>query len=219
MISFYFVLIFLSFHVNLSSTADRWALVVTISGAKKLSDYFEWGCLTIGYSAKYVDMIVFHEENEKLKHVRCASNVKFVSLGQNGLAKLIVNQVLSARNTTGDANRQHLFQLLSDVILHFPRYLNEVKPATGSLFQDYLSSYSHWSYTDPDIVWGDISNWVDIQDTNDYDIVTVSKIFDAGRLFIRGQVSYSVPLVHLTLYNITSFSFYYSSPCTKTNNT
>lgn len=168
--------------------ADRWALVVTIAGTRKLSDYFEWGCRTIENSKDIADMLVFHEGNERLKHVTCASNVKFISLGENGFAKHIISEFMGISNLTSQENREHLTTMLSDIIVHMPKYLLEIKPAIGMLFRDYLIPYSHWSSTDPDIIWGNLTNWIDIADTQTFDIVSVSKVLDAGRLFLRSQV-------------------------------
>ena len=168
--------------------ADRWALVVTIAGTRKLSDYFEWGCRTIANSNHIADMLVFHEGNERLKHVTCASNVKFISLGENGFAKHIISEFMGISNATSQENREHLTTMLSDIIVHMPKYLLEIKPAIGMLFRDYLTPYSHWTSTDPDVIWGNLSNWIDETDTQTFDIISLSKVLDAGRLFLRSQV-------------------------------
>ena len=57
----------------------------------------------------------------------------------------------------------------------------------GSLFREHLAEYSHWSYTDPDIIWGNLSEWIAIEDLDRFDIITISKNLDASRLYIRGQ--------------------------------
>jgi hypothetical protein len=178
---------------------SRYAMVVTLQGPNKLSSYFEWTCRTIGHAAEKFDMLVFHESNARLKEIKCADNVKFVDLGQNGLAKLIVNEVLTEFNSSSDSVREDLIGLLSTVILHIPRYLIEVKPMTGSLFHEYLSGYSHWTYTDPDIIWGNVANWIDPADAETFDIITLAKTNDAGRLFIRGQFALhkNIPRVNL----------------------
>lgn len=165
------------------------ALVVTLAGTSKLSEYFSWTCRTIGNSEGILDMLVFHEGNTKLKDVNCARNVKFVDLGENGFSKLVVSDILGKSNSTSETNRGILTGMLTEVIKNVPRYLVEIKPMTGSLFKDWLTEYSHWSYTDPDIIWANMNKWADFkEDADSFDIVTVAKDFDAGRLFIRGQV-------------------------------
>lgn len=169
---------------------SRGALVVTLAGNHKLSPYFEWSCKTIGYSKDMFDMLVFHESNIMVKNLTCASNVKFIDLGERSLSRLIVDEILKGSNIS-DSTRTELYTVVSDIIVHSPRYLVEVKPMTGSLFNDALKPYSHWSYTDPDIIWSNLADWVERNDLNTYDIVTLSKNMDAGRLFIRGQVCQS----------------------------
>jgi hypothetical protein len=165
----------------------RYAVVVTLAGPSKLSTYFEWTCRTIGHAASKFDMLVFHESNSQLQKIKCASNVKFHDLGSDGLSKLVVSEILTGFNMSNEQTRSELTSLLGDVIKHIPRYLIEVKPMTGSLFRDYLVPYSHWTYTDPDIIWGNVANWIDPADAEAFDIITLAKTNDAGRLFIRGQ--------------------------------
>jgi hypothetical protein len=39
------------------------------------------------------DMLVFHEGNSKVQELQCASNVKLIDLGDNGLSKVIVQKI------------------------------------------------------------------------------------------------------------------------------
>jgi len=166
----------------------RGAIIITIAGGLKLADYFQWSCRTIQSSIQLFDMLVFHEGNAKLKEISpiCASNVKFINLGENGLSKLIVDTVIG--NQTSIESKDKLVYMLSDIIVHIPRYLVEVKPMSGILFSEWLTDYTHWTYSDPDIVWGNLADWIEVSDLNEFDVLTVAKIFDASRLFIRGQV-------------------------------
>lgn len=40
-----------------------------------------------------------------------------------------------------------------------------------------------------DIIWGNLDQWIHPIEFHDYDIVTICKIGDASRLFLRGQFS------------------------------
>ena len=122
-------------------------MIVTLAGTSKLSAYFEWTCRSIGHASSKFDMLVFHESYMRLREISCASNVKFVDLGENGMSKLIVTEILTEFNSTSESNRGDLINALSEVMLNIPRYLIEVKPMSGSLFRDYLHGYSHWTYT------------------------------------------------------------------------
>ena len=69
------------------------AILITIAGRKKLSDYFDWTCTSIERGKGMFDLIVFHEGNEAIfqreKRGTCASNVKFINLGEHGLSRMI----------------------------------------------------------------------------------------------------------------------------------
>ena len=69
------------------------AILITIAGKKKLSNYFDWTCTTIGRGNGMFDLVVFHEGNELIldRETRgtCASNVRFINLGEYGLSNLI----------------------------------------------------------------------------------------------------------------------------------
>jgi hypothetical protein len=166
---------------------SKLALVITLAGNKKLVEYFEWSCKSIAASKELVDMLVFHENNQKLRNVTCADNVKFINLGERGLAEAISKQIIG-KNESSESIQRELSMIIGNVLIHFPKYLVEIKPMLGSLFESYLLGYSHWSYTDPDIIFGNLNDWIDKDDLEKYDIITYGKNWDAGRLYLRGQV-------------------------------
>lgn len=177
-------------HRDLSSESppsERIAFIMTLAGPNKLAPYFEWTCKTFGLSAPLYDLLVFHEDNLPLQHVKCPSNVKFVDLGEKGLSRIIVEEVLKDKDMSRE-NREELLKIVNEIIKRCPRYLVEVKPIFGTLFADYLKPYSHWSYTDPDIIWGDLNNWIEESDLKEFNYISIAKNMDAGRLFLRGQV-------------------------------
>eukprot|EP01036_Dinobryon_divergens_P032655 gene32655-42295_t len=161
---------------------------MTLAGPNKLAPYFEWTCRTFGLSAPLYDLIVFHEDNIALRHIKCPINVKFVDLGEKGLSRIIVEEVLKDKDMSTDV-RGELLKIANEIIKRCPRYLVEVKPLFGTLFADYLKPYSHWSYTDPDIIWGDLNNWIEESDLKEFNYISIAKNMDAGRLFLRGQLT------------------------------
>jgi hypothetical protein len=131
-------------------------------------------------------MLIFHESNKKLASIKCANNVEFIDLGPDGLAKAIGNTFASAWGMD-DLMKEGLISRIADIKAYATRYLVEVKPMTGDIFREYLKTYTHWSYTDPDIIWGNVSNWLSDEDIKGFDVVTIATNNDAGRLFVRGQ--------------------------------
>ena len=84
------------------------------------------------------------------------SNVRFVEVGLDGLAKLHANALVDDA-----AKRPRAAQLIEQVLATKPYYLVEFKPAVGHVFAPYLGSYSHWAFSDLDLVMGDLPAWAD----------------------------------------------------------
>lgn len=190
-----------------SPPLGRIAFIMTLAGPNKLAPYFEWTCKTFGLSAPLYDLIVFHEDNLPLRHIKCPSNVKFVDLGEKGLSRIIVEEVLKDKDMSRDV-RGELLKIANEIIKRCPRYLVEVKPLFGTLFADYLKPYSHWSYTDPDIIWGDLNNWIEDSDLKEFNYISIAKNMDAGRLFLRGQVIISYYYDLQNNYNVVKLPIY-----------
>jgi len=74
------------------------------------------------------------------------------------------NDNSSSKRTTGTAKqhtltREQLVVLLAKQLQTYPYSLVEFKPALGHIFADYLQAYSHWGYSDMDILFGDLARW------------------------------------------------------------
>ena len=76
-----------------------------------------------------------------------------------------------------------MFQL---AFQHYSYIVTEYKPTLGTVFAPYLTGYSHWSYTDIDLMVGDLPLFLDRSELTDYDVVTYS-FGDYERLYLRGQ--------------------------------
>jgi len=70
-----------------------------------------------------------------------------------------------------------------------PYLLVEFKPALGHIFDDFISGYSHWGYSDLDIAFGDLPRWVTAEELEYYDIVTYG-YGDQHRVYLRGQFTF-----------------------------
>lgn len=64
--------------------------------------------------------------------------------------------------------------------------MTEYKPTHGVVFSDYLRGYSHWSYTDIDMLIGDLPLFIEAEELEAYDIFTYH-FGDVYRLYLRGQ--------------------------------
>lgn len=84
---------------------------------------------------------------------------------------------------------EELVELIASFIKIHPYGLVEFKPALGHIFHDLIRGYSHWGYTDLDIIFGDLSRWITPDELQKYDIVTYT-YGDQYRLYLRGQFTF-----------------------------
>ncbi|KAL7560551.1 hypothetical protein ACA910_001421 [Epithemia clementina (nom. ined.)] len=70
----------------------------------------------------------------------------------------------------------------------YPYTLVEYKPAYGYIFEELLKQlyYTHWGYTDLDMVFGDLGRHIEEEEWSQYDIVTYG-FGDQQRLYVKGQ--------------------------------
>lgn len=75
------------------------------------------------------------------------------------------------------------------VLLEAESYMMvELKPCIGVIFEDYLTTYSHWAYVDIDTVVGRMHQLLTPEVLRSYDIYTIS-FGDNYRYYMRGQLT------------------------------
>lgn len=87
-----------------------------------------------------------------------------------------------------------LFQI---AFREFAYIVTEYKPTHGTVFADYLKAYSHWSYTDIDMLMGDLPLHIERYELQSYHIFSYH-FGDVYRLYLRGQVVLTRPEVTVT---------------------
>lgn len=77
----------------------------------------------------------------------------------------------------------------------------EYKPAFGSIFEKHIHSkkqrYTHWGYTDIDVLWGDVSRFIEPAELAEYDLFSWG-FGDQASLYLRGQWTVHAALPELT---------------------
>ena len=71
-------------------------------------------------------MLIFHEDNKLIEKLNCANNVKKINLKADGLAKLIVNAILS-NHTENNVNSQSLLYYMKIALGQLPYLLAQYK--------------------------------------------------------------------------------------------
>ena len=61
---------------------------------------------------------------------------------------------------------------LGSACRQWPRLVAEYKPAFGTIFSEYLANYTHWGYSDVDIVMGHMVRFLERSELIDHHIVT-----------------------------------------------
>lgn len=108
----------------------------------------------------------------------------------DNMADLLL-RVIDKRLSEIKIERSKLVQILSKLLMNMPYVLIEFKPAYGYIFQKYIptKSYTHWGYSDFDVMFGDLPTWITKEELDYFDIVTYG-YGDQSRVYIRGQFTF-----------------------------
>ena len=89
-------------------------------------------------------------------------------------------------------SKQSVGELISQIVHDFKQRaytLCQYKPAYGHIFADYIKEYTHWGYSDIDVVFGDLRRWITDEELTDYDIVSYT-FGDQNIAYLRGQFTF-----------------------------
>lgn len=71
-----------------------------------------------------------------------------------------------------------------------PYKLCDFKPAYGKIFENYLTSFDYWGYSDIDLVFGKIDSFIDNELLENYDIINTNKNFMSGAFCLYKNSDY-----------------------------
>ena len=164
--------------------------------------YLELFCTGVVGLASVADVLLVHngvlntiqQQQQHSKHAcTTATNVKLINLqSTHAMMELFVSKLLNQVPATDWAIPPTQFvNFLAHHTNLLPYTLVEYKPALGHILSDYIpvETYSHWAYSDLDILWGDLGRHLTTaSDWNDFDIITFT-FGDQKRLYLRGQLT------------------------------
>jgi len=194
---------------NHQQQQHRIAIVLPFIGktAASIPPYLGLFCSAAAGAATLVDFLIFHPgvlETYATRGVAsqlCPPNVHFINLGSmEALASKYLLRLMDhvpPEEWQMIDSRDMMVRILTKHLLAYPYALVEYKPTFGHVFAEYLVEYSHWGYSDLDIVFGDLSRWITADELNDYDIVTYG-YGDQNRVYLRGQFTFhrNTPMVN-----------------------
>ena len=193
--------------VSLESAQKKHRIAILIpyiapqDGASTFPAFFEAFCATAGGSASLIDFLIIHDGIPQtwIPYEDIPPNVLLINLGSTMEMARLFLRVLDDPNDPDNSRSAQLSRdqlailtkMVSTQLHRYPYLLVEFKPALGHVFQEYLdtSVYSHWGYSDLDILFGDMPRWITQDELNDFDIVTYG-YGDQARLYIRGQFTF-----------------------------
>lgn len=170
-------------------------------GHDAIPSYLELFCATAAGSAGLVDFLIFHdgvfgaanEDGDGTNNpFSCPENVVFHSLESieefsRALIRVVDRKPEEELELGG--SREKIAGIVAKFIRSYPYVMVEFKPAFGHIFETYLQGYSHWGYSDLDMVIGDLERWITPDELDDFDIVTYG-FGDQHRLYLRGQFTF-----------------------------
>jgi hypothetical protein len=174
---------------------NRLAIVLPFAGdgPESIPPYLSVFCVGAAAAVDTADFLIFHNGALESFDVaaNCPSNVYFYNLGST---QAMAARLLSVLDDKPDSElafstRERLLHLTATHLQLYPYCLVEFKPALGHIFADYLQDYTHWGYSDLDILFGDLGRWITPDEWDEFDIVTYG-FGDQERLYARGQFTF-----------------------------
>lgn len=156
----------------------RVAVLIPWYGSQ-LPFYYPLFATSIPPPTSRIDFIIVHEPSVKIESRR--SNLRYVSMTIEEMCDRYAAVVAPTKE-----KRHAVSSALRRLAQTRPYYFVELKPLIGAAFSDLLDGYSHWVIADMDVIYGDLTRWIDSTDANRYDVVSFS-MGDMNRAYLRGQ--------------------------------
>lgn len=111
-----------------------------------LPKWFDLWLLSCEYNKNFEWLII---TNDKTKYT-LPSNVEIIYMELEDLKEMFEDK------------------LKMKISLEKPYKVCDFRPAFGFLFEDYIKDYDYWGYTDLDVIYGDIDNFINLDELKEY---------------------------------------------------
>ena len=88
--------------------------------------------------------------------------------------------VLFKKATLSDFNKLTAKKLKLHTAIDNPYKICDFRPAFGRIFEDNLSDFEFWGYSDLDLVYGNLSHFISLNNLKNFDIITSRSDYVAG---------------------------------------
>lgn len=104
----------------------------------------------------------------------CSRNksVDWTILSDNPRPSHLPANVSYSRTTLPTLQRRASERLNTDVALSAPYKLCDLRPAYADIFPEEVEGFDYWGHCDLDIVWGNLSNFLEPYFRDDYDVIS-----------------------------------------------
>lgn len=174
-------------HTEQPKPPFRIALLVAWIGNGHIPASSRYFFSSVAANSNLLDLLLFHENNDYLNRVIRGDsypNVKVYDLGEKGFSKLAAASMGSKLELHSE-DITELTELMATVYRAQSKWSLEIRPAFGTIFESYMSGYTHWLYMDVDEILGDFPAWLEMEELTDFHIVTLAT-GDSHRVYMRG---------------------------------
>ena len=172
-------------HLPKSETNNNAPVVVAPSAIPENADSNEHGlsastqdpsvCLVVCYFGAPPGWI-----KQYLKSCEYNSSIDFLILTDQDDFPTVPPNVRVKRLTKASFNSLASKKIGIQVRLSHPRKLCDFKPTYGHLFEELLEGWDYWGYTDLDVIYGDLRQFLSSAKLQDFDVFTARKEFLVG---------------------------------------
>ena len=130
-------------------------------GRRCNAPHLSFTCHTMIGGLGTATLLLFHEVTQKQSVPEAClarSNIEVKELQDGGIAALHVRRIAEATGSLSRVWNVDMQLKLERLLQIAPALLSEFKPSWGWVFGEYLYEYSHWTYTDVDIVFGRLNS-------------------------------------------------------------
>lgn len=103
--------------------------------------------------------------------------INWIIFTDNDVSKYNYNNIHFFKMTFGEMKKLIKEKINTDV--ESPYKLCDYKPTYGFIFENFIKKYNYWGYCDLDIIFGNLSNYINEEKLKNFD-----KIYDLGHLAI-----------------------------------
>ncbi len=116
----------------------------------------------------------------------CHNNpeITWLIYGDIKFPDFVTENIIFKKAELSDFNKLISEKLSLKITILNPYKICDYRPAFGKIFEDYISEYDYWGYSDLDLIFGKISNFIPIESLIKYDIIASRDDYYPGHFML-----------------------------------